>query len=117
MPDERFSKRYRLRTPGEFKRVFERKRGVTNGRMTVAGRENDLGVTRLGLSVSRRVGNATVRNRWKRLLREAFRLSREKLPVGLDLVVVAKSDQPPTLVWLLDELPRMVGELERKLRK
>ena len=84
--------------------------------MTVAGRENELGVTRLGLSVLRRVGNATVRNRWKRLLREAFRLSREKLPAGLDLVVVAKSE-PPTLAWLLDELPRMVRELERKLRK
>jgi ribonuclease P protein component len=117
MPDRRFSKRYRLQTPQEFQRVFDRRRGVSNGQMTVAGCENDLAITRLGLSVSRRVGKANVRNRWKRLVREAFRLSRVKLPSGMDLVVIAKVDEPPTLARLLDELPRMVGELEKKLRK
>ncbi len=48
MPDRRFSKRCRLLTPPEFDRVFERRRGVTNGRMTVAGRENELGDNSLG---------------------------------------------------------------------
>jgi ribonuclease P protein component len=117
MPDRRFSKRYRLQTPQEFKRVFDRRRGVSNGQMTVAGCENDVGITRLGLSVSRRVGKAALRNRWKRLVREAFRLSREKLPLGIDLVVIAKTDEPPTLASLLDELPRMVGELQKKLNR
>jgi ribonuclease P protein component len=117
MPDRRFSKRYRLQTPQEFQRVFDRRRGVSNGQMTVAGCENELGFTRVGLSVSRRVGKAVVRNRWKRLVREAFRLTREKLPPGIDLVVIAKANEPPTLALLLAELPRMVGELEKKLRK
>jgi ribonuclease P protein component len=117
MPDRRFSKRYRLQTPAEFERVFDRRRGISNGQMTVAGCENDLEITRLGLSVSRRVGKANIRNRWKRLVREAFRLSREDLPSGMDLVVIARGNEPPTLARLLDELPRMVKELERKLRK
>lgn len=52
---------------------------------------NDLGRTRLGTSVSKKVGNSVVRHHWKRLLREAFRLQQHELPVGLDLVVVPRS--------------------------
>ena len=51
---------------------------------------------RLGLSVSRRIGNAIVRNAWKRRLREAFRVARQKIPAGHDyLVVVRSSGVPP----------------------
>jgi ribonuclease P protein component len=46
---------------------------------------------RLGLSVSRRVGGAVVRNHVKRLLREAFAVERERIPAGTDVVVIARS--------------------------
>lgn len=46
--------------------------------------------TRLGLSVSRRVGNAVVRNRVKRAVRAWFRTSREQVPAGSDIVVIAR---------------------------
>jgi ribonuclease P protein component len=46
--------------------------------------------TRLGISVSRKVGNAVCRNRIKRWLREYFRVNRRSLPVGIDLSVVVK---------------------------
>jgi ribonuclease P protein component len=46
--------------------------------------------TRLGITVTRKVGNAVVRNRIKRLVREVFRQHRDRLPSGLDLVFVAK---------------------------
>jgi len=45
---------------------------------------------RLGVVVSRRVGNAAVRNRTKRLIREAFRATRDLWPPDVDLVVVAR---------------------------
>jgi ribonuclease P protein component len=45
---------------------------------------------RLGITASRRVGNAAQRNRAKRLLREAFRCVRSELPGGLDLVVIVR---------------------------
>jgi ribonuclease P protein component len=46
--------------------------------------------TRLGITVTRKIGNAVARNRIKRLVREVFRQHRQRLPAGLDLVWVAK---------------------------
>jgi ribonuclease P protein component len=116
VPNQRFPKSSRLQRTAEFRRVFDRRRSVANGRMTVCACENELGFTRLGLSVSRKVGGAVVRNRWKRLLREAFRLSRERLPLGIDLVVVPKDKQPPEFDWLMVEFPRLAMQAAGRLK-
>lgn len=48
---------------------------------------NQVGVTRLGITVTKRYGKSHERNRFKRMVREAYRLSYRELPVGLDLIV------------------------------
>lgn len=74
----------------DFDRAYATRRRRDLGGIIVYGAANGLGVSRLGLSVSRKVGGAVARNRVKRLLREAFRAVQAELPCGLDLVVVAR---------------------------
>ncbi len=48
------------------------------------------GPTRIGIMVSRKTGGAVVRNRWKRIIRDCFRLERGRLPEGSDDIVIVK---------------------------
>src|SRR5437667_8448923 len=104
-----------LRRPSDFRRVYERRRSASNHWLIVYGCENGLPYLRLGLSVSRKVGNAVLRNRLRRLYREAFRLTKHQMPLGFDLVLIPRSAQEPTLESLKQSLPRLVGSLAKKL--
>ena len=106
---------YRIRRDADFKRTYLRRCSASDGRLLVFGEANGLAHPRLGLSVSRKVGNAVARNRWKRLLREAFRLTRAALPQGVDLVVIPRGREPPALAALMDSLPRLARRIEKKL--
>jgi ribonuclease P protein component len=104
MPDQRFRPQHRIRRADEFQRAFRRRRSAGDKSLLVFGYPNGFYHARLGLSVSRKVGGAVVRNRWKRLLREAFRLNRDRLPRGIDLVVVPRLGVTPTLAQLCESL-------------
>jgi ribonuclease P protein component len=87
MADYRLRRSNRLRRQADFDRVHRGERYAADEVLVVRGAPNDLSYTRLGLSLSRKVGTAVVRNRWKRLIREAFRVVQHDLPQGLDLVI------------------------------
>lgn len=91
-PDERLTFRARHRLSGARQFALTHREGIRKprGPLVVIGRPNDLPHCRLGLSVSRRVGNAVKRHAIKRRVREAFRLSQHDLPPGYDLVVIVR---------------------------
>jgi ribonuclease P protein component len=114
-PSFRFRPAEHLRSPRDFKRVYDRRRSVSDGWLIVYGCENGLPHLRLGLSVSRKVGNAVRRNRLRRLYREAFRLSRHGMPTGLDLVLIPRRQEEPKLEQLKQSLKSLVGQLAGRL--
>ena len=92
-----FPRTARLLSPADFSRVYDHRLNAAAGPLVLYALPNSFadGRVRLGLSVSRRIGKAVVRNRWKRRLREAFRRLRATLPPGNDFVIVVRSGPPP----------------------
>jgi ribonuclease P protein component len=82
-----FPKASRLLKNSQFRVVLSRHLSVRDERLILYACENGLNYPRLGISISKSCGNAVVRNRLKRLLREAFRQNRHLIPAGFDYVV------------------------------
>ena len=112
-----FPKKYRLRCRSDFARVFARRTTVSDDLLILYGCRNDLQHPRIGLSVSRKIGGAVIRNRWKRLIREAFRLAHDELPDALDMVVIPRRGAQPTLDAMLASLPQLAAKLDRRLKR
>ena len=90
MSDQTFPKSARLLKSVDFQRVYQGSAFAADDVLVIKAIPNGIGELRLGLAVSRKVGNAVVRNRWKRRIREAFRQQRSDFPIGLDIVVRPK---------------------------
>lgn len=112
----KFPRELRLRRQADFDRVFRQRVNAANRMLIVHADRSDLPHPRLGLSVSRKVGSAVVRNRWKRLIREAFRLAQHELPKGMDLVVRPQVGAEPTLEGIRQALTELTWRLARRLR-
>ena len=88
--DARFLKREHLRLRRDFARVLGGKCKAADAVLVVYAARNDLTYSRIGISVSKRLGNSVRRHNVKRRVREAFRKNKTDLPGGLDVVCVAR---------------------------
>lgn len=79
-----------LKKNRNFQNVYQNGRSYANKYLVMYVLKNNLGTNRIGISVSKKVGNSVVRHRLTRLVREIYRLHEEMFNSGLDIVVVAR---------------------------
>jgi len=87
---ERFPKTARLRSRAEFLKLSRAGSKVQTANFVVIRGSNDKNETRVGITVSGKVGNSVVRNRIKRQVREFFRRRRAGFPPATDFVIIAR---------------------------
>ena len=111
--DRSFGPEWRVRSRKDFAAIHAAKVRSESGPLLVYAVPNGLVHLRIGISVGRRVGNAVVRNRIKRRIREAFRNHRSSWPSGYDLLVVVRPHQPAGVETYFEDLGRTIGRLDK----
>ena len=79
-----------LKRNADFQNVYKNGKSYANRHLVLYVLENQTGRNRLGISVSKKVGNSVVRHRVTRLIRESYRLHEDMFNSGLDMVVIAR---------------------------
>lgn len=97
-PSHRFSKKHRIAKRNDFQTIFQTGRRFVQPHLLAFCKKNSLSYARLGVSIGRKFGPAYQRNRFKRLVREAFRQSPLRYQAGLD-VLILPNNANKTLVW------------------
>lgn len=116
--DERFRKNNRLRKRSEFLKAQRKGMRRAGKYLVVYAYPNGTDFTRIGLTVARKVGNAVIRNIWKRRLREIFRTHKQDLPTGYDFVVIVKAGiEPVSAQALNEELLRLAAASPNRRRR
>ena len=79
-----------LKKNKDFQYIYRKGKSYANKYLVMYVLENGTSQNRLGISVSKKVGNSIVRHRLTRLIRESYRLQEERFRCGLDIVVIAR---------------------------
>lgn len=108
---QRFARADRLKKRYEFRRVQLSGRRIHTPHFLIVVQPNELDNTRLGITVTKKVGTAVQRNRIKRVVREVFRRNRSLFPESHDIVFIAKRNAAGI------DYDTALGELQRATRK
>ena len=114
-PDQRFLAKYRIKLRNDFRLVYDSSTVVSDGTLVIHGLRNGREYSRIGLSIPKKVGSAPIRNQWKRWMREAFRLQRVDLPIGIDLIIRPKKDAQGSFEAVSKSLNRLMRKLDTNL--
>jgi len=102
----------RIRKRKDFDRVFDEGGRIAEDRFRARYLPNGLPFTRVGVAVPRKFGKAARRNRARRLLKEAFRLRKDEMPAGIDIIFLPGRDwdDPP-----LSDLEKAMARIAERL--
>ncbi len=111
------SSQQRVRDTRDYVQIYDYQQKAWDRSLLIFAMPNNNEVTRFGLSVSKRHGNAVVRARLKRLLREAFRLEQHELPGGLDMVLIPQKNSQATIDDYRHSIVKLTHKLHRRFAK
>ena len=92
--------------------LFALPREVRDGEV----RNGEMLATRLGVTIPKKTGNAVVRNQWKRIIREAFRIQKDQMPTGYDLIVRPKKDAVLDGKSIRTGLPKLASRAVKRVK-
>jgi ribonuclease P protein component len=112
----RFQKKDRLLKRQNFLLLSQSRKKVENTHFIAVLKKNNVHRLRLGVTVSKRVGHAVIRNKLKRLLREYFRLNRQKIEGSLDIHIIAKKNSATIgNIDIYSSLDQLFQSIKRKI--
>lgn len=95
-----------LKSNSDFRRVYARGKAYTNPALVIYVMKNRAGICRIGITTSKKIGNAVERNRSRRVIRAAFRELRNEIEGGFDIVFVARGKTKHVKSTVLCEIMR-----------
>ncbi len=115
METRRLTKEERLRLKRDFRRVFTKGKSVSNDYVRLVYLENGLDHPRIAVVVRKKIGKAVFRNRLRRLVKEFYRLNKERFP-NYDVVVLFREESKNLKGVKLDDIGKILTELLEKLK-
>lgn len=120
-PDQTFPKCLRVVKGDHFSKALRSGGCAADGILVIfalprEGQEGETLVTRLGVTIPKKTGNAVVRNQWKRVIREAFRIQKNRMPAGYDLIVRPKKGAVLDGKSIQNGLPKLATRAVKRLK-
>ena len=102
-----------LKKNKDFQHVYKKGKSYANTYLVMYVAENGISGNRLGISVSKKVGNSVVRHRLTRLIRESYRLSEEHFRSGFDIIVIARTGAKGRSYFEIESALTHLGKLHK----
>ena len=106
-----------LKKNQDFQKVYKNSKSYANKYLVMYILENGLGKNRLGISVSKKVGNSVIRHRLKRLIKESYRLNEAVFKSGFDIVVVARTTAKDRTYRDIESALLHLGKIQKILKE
>lgn len=102
-----------LKKNSDFKKVYNSSCSCANKQFVGYFLKNNLTNNRIGISISKKVGNSVTRHRLKRLVKEAYRLNQSKIKSGYDIVIIARAGAKEKDYWGIESSLKHLFHLKR----